>query len=182
MTDPLTVARFARHGSALEVPMRLFLRVVDILSLAALICAGAILIYAVGHILLETVLRSVFDTSTHVLDEFIGFAVLSITFLSLSWTLRDGGMIRVNLLTDRLPHTLRLAVETAVAVFATGLGAAFCVFLWRNFAKNWSRGAVSESVAEVPLWIPDLIVFIGASLLVLQLAATALRPFANRED
>ena len=53
---------------------------------------------------------------------------------------------------------------------------------WHNFVKNWNRGAVSESVAEVPLWIPDLIVFIGACLLVLQLAATALRPFAKTEE
>ena len=83
--------------------MRLLLRAIATLSFLALICAGMILVYAVSHILLETVLRSLFDTSTHVLDEFIGFSVLSITFLSLSWTLRDGGMIQVNLLTNRLP-------------------------------------------------------------------------------
>ncbi len=73
--------------------MKLILRVVDLLSFVALICAGLILVYAVSHFLLETVLRSLFDTSTHVLDEFTGFAVLSITFLSLSWTLREGSMI-----------------------------------------------------------------------------------------
>ncbi|WP_281930230.1 TRAP transporter small permease [Roseibium album] len=157
--------------------MRFFLRAVDAASFFALICAGAILIYAVSHILLETVLRSLFDTSTHVLDEFIGFAVLSITFLSLSWTLRDGSMIRVNILTDRLPVKVRLWLEAVVAVFATGLGIYFCMFLWRNFVKNWNRGAVSESVAEVPLWIPDVIVFVGASLLVLQLATMIVRPF-----
>lgn len=182
MTDLNTVARPARHGYPLEAPVRLILRFIDALSFGALACAGIVLIYAVGHILLETVLRSVFDTSTHVLDEFIGFAVLSITFLSLSWTLRDGGMIRVNILTDRLSSGARRAIESAVALFATGLCAYFCTFLWHNFMKNWNRGAVSESVAEVPLWIPDLIVFIGACLLVLQLAATALRPFAKTEE
>lgn len=159
--------------------MRIFLRAVDAASYLALICAGLILIYAVSHILLETVLRSIFDTSTHVLDEFIGFAVLSITFLSLSWTLRDGSMIRVNILTDKLPVKARQMLEVAVAMLATGMGAFFCIFLGRNLAKNWRRGAVSESVAEVPLWIPDAIVFVGASLLVLQLAAMIVRPFIN---
>ncbi|WP_366944019.1 TRAP transporter small permease [uncultured Roseobacter sp.] len=157
--------------------MRLLLRAIDSLSLLALICAGVILIYAVSHILLETVLRSLFDTSTHVLDEFIGFSVLSITFLSLSWTLRDGGMIQVNLLTNRLPPRGQLWLQGVVATFGTGLGAYFCTFLWRNLVKNWNRGAVSESVAEVPLWIPDLIVFVSACLLVLQLAASVIRPF-----
>ncbi|WP_273249217.1 TRAP transporter small permease [Sediminimonas qiaohouensis] len=157
--------------------MKLILRVVDLLSFIALICAGLTLVYAVSHILLETVLRSLFDTSTHVLDEFIGFAVLSITFLSLSWTLRDGSMIQVNLLTDRLPTSAKLWLNVVVASIATGLGAYFCMFLWRNLAKNWKRGAVSESVAEVPLWIPDTIVFVGACLLVLQLATMIVRPF-----
>ena len=159
--------------------MRHLLRAIDAASYLALICAGLILIYAVSHILLETVLRSLFDTSTHVLDEFIGFAVLSITFLSLSWTLRDGSMIRVNILTDRLPGRARKLLEAIVATCATGLGAFLCTFLWRNLAKNWNRGAVSESVAEVPLWIPDAIVFVGACLLVLQLATMAVRPFID---
>ncbi|MEP3295507.1 MAG: TRAP transporter small permease [Pseudoruegeria sp.] len=162
--------------------MRLVLRLIDAVSYLSLICAGLILVYAVGHILLETVMRSLFDTSTHVLDEFIGFAILSITFLSLSWTLRDGSMIRVNLLTDRLPAETRMWLDAGVAFCATGLGAFFCTFLWRNLVKNWKRGAVSESVAEVPLWIPDLIVFIGASLLVMQLAAQALRPFIQPQE
>lgn len=157
--------------------MRSILRAIDAMSFLALVCAGMILIYAVSHILLETVLRSLFDKSTHVLDEFIGFSVLSITFLSLSWTLRDGGMIQVNLVTNRLPEKAQIWLQCAVAFFATGLGAYFCSFLWRNLVKNWNRGAVSESVAEVPLWIPDLIVFVGACLLVLQLVASVIRPF-----
>ena len=162
--------------------MKFVLRLIDAVSYLALICAGLILVYAVGHILLETVLRSLFDTSTHVLDEFIGFAILSVTFLSLSWALRDGSMIRVNLLTDRLSSKIRVWLESVVALCATGLGAFFCTFLWRNLVKNWNRGAVSESVAEVPLWIPDLIVFIGASLLILQLAAQAFRPFIETQQ
>lgn len=160
--------------------MRLLLRAIDAVSYSALICAGAILIYAVLHILLETVMRTLFDTSTHVLDEFIGFAVLSITFLSLSWTLRDGGMIQVNLLTLRLPYRIKQVIEFIVAACAAGLGAYFCTFLWRNLIKNWKRGAVSESVAEVPLWMPDAIVFAGACLLVLQLSALAIRPFISK--
>jgi TRAP-type C4-dicarboxylate transport system permease small subunit len=162
--------------------MRLVLRLIDAVSYLSLICAGLILVYAVGHILLETVMRSLFDTSTHVLDEFIGFAILSVTFLSLSWTLRDGAMIRVNLLADRLSAKARQWLETGVALCASGLGVFFCTFLWRNLAKNWKRGAVSESVAEVPLWIPDLVVFFGASLLILQLAAHALRPFIQTQQ
>ncbi|MET4808174.1 TRAP transporter small permease [Limibacillus sp. MBR-115] len=149
--------------------MRTLFRIADSLSKLALALAALILVYAVAHILLETLLRSVFSISTQVLNEFIGFATLSITFLSLSYTLRADGMIRVNLVTSILPKSYQQRLEALVSFFGCGLVGFFCIFLWRNFSKNWHRGAVSESVAEVPLWIPDAIVLIGASLLVLQL-------------
>lgn len=149
--------------------MTFLIKISDALARTTLFIAGLILVYAVCHIFLETVLRSLFSTSTHVLDEFIGFAILSITFLSLAWTLRSGGMIRVNFLITRLPGFVQRMIEVVVSWTAFGFTFYFCTFLLRNFLKNWRRGAVSESVAEIPLWIPDLIVLIGANLLVLQL-------------
>ena len=149
--------------------MTFLIKISDTLARGALFIAAVILVYGVCHILLETLLRSLFSTSTHVLDEFIGFAILSITFLSLAYTLRSGGMIRVSFLTTRLPRVAQRIGEVIVSWLAGGFAFYFCIFLARNFLKNWRRGAVSESVAEIPLWIPDLIVLIGASLLVLQL-------------
>lgn len=153
----------------------------DWISRAAMALAAVILIYAVGHILLETVLRSLFSTSTNVLDEFIGFAVMSITFLSLAWTLRTGAMIRVTLLTDKLPDGLYRGLEAIVAATGFAAVAGISVLLFRNMEKDWVRGAVSTSIAEVPLWIPGLIAFVGAALLAAQLLlrtiSTVMGPF-----
>ena len=147
----------------------------DLASKVAITLAALILVYAVSHILLETVLRSIFSTSTHVLDEFVGFAILSITFLSLAWTFRSGGMIRVTLLTDQLPLRAARYANATVSGVAGLLAMGLCVFFYRNFMKDLDRGAVSESVAEVPLWIPGLIVLAGASLLAAQLLLHAVR-------
>ncbi|MEJ6394580.1 TRAP transporter small permease [Gymnodinialimonas sp. 2305UL16-5] len=149
--------------------MSLIRRAIDGLSTIAFVFAGAILVYAVCHILLEIVLRSVFATSTHVLDEFIGFAILSITFLSLAATLRDGAMIKVNLLVSVLPMNVQRWLDAATSLIAALLVIAALRYFFRNLAKDWERGTVSESVAQVPLWIPGTIVCIGAALLALQL-------------
>ena len=141
----------------------------DWLGKGAMFLAGLILIYCVCHILLETALRSLFGLSTQVLDEFIGFSILSITFLSLAWTMRSGTMIRVNLITALLPMGAQIWIDRLVSAMAFALMVFFCLYFFRNFLKDWSRGAVSESIAEVPLWIPDIVVLIGASLLALQL-------------
>lgn len=162
--------------------MRALKTITDALSKAALVLAATILIYSVAHILLETVLRSVFATSTYVLDEFIGFAILSITFLSLAWTLRTGSMIRVMLITDVLPGWARRAAEFVVSATACVLVTSGCVFFFHNFLKDWQRGAVSESIAEVPLWIPGLVVVVGASLLALQLFVRSLAVLLGEMD
>ncbi|MFQ8433560.1 TRAP transporter small permease [Amaricoccus sp. W119] len=154
--------------------MRTLQSLVDLVARLAMVLAAAILIYAVGHILLETLLRSLFGISTNVLDEFIGFAVMGITFLSLAWALRSGAMIRVTLLTDVLPDRVFRGLEGIVAATGFAMVAGITVFLFRNMAKDWSRGAVSASIAEVPLWIPDLIAFLGAALLATQLMLRAL--------
>jgi len=144
-------------------------KLADGLSKVSIAAAALMLIYVVCHILLEIILRSVFALSTHVLDEFVGFAILSITFLSMAWTFRTGTMIRVNLLTSALPRSAGRVLEGAVSLVGFGLVGFACAFFIKNFVKDWGRGAVSESVARVPLWIPDLIVVIGASLLAVQL-------------
>lgn len=154
--------------------MRILQSAADWVSKAAMALAAIILIYAVCHILLETILRSIFATSTHVLSEFIGFAVMSITFLSLSWTLRSGAMIRVSLVIDRLPTLVFRVLEAISALVGFLLVSGLCSFLFRNMAKDWSRGAVSTSIAEVPLWIPGLIALVGATLLAIQLLLRAL--------
>lgn len=154
--------------------MRIVQVLTDYLSKLAMVLAAVILIYAVCHILLETVLRSLFATSTYVLDEFIGFAVMSVTFLSLAWTLRSNAMIRVTLLTDVLPDRVFRFLEVFVSTAACILVSGICVFLFRNMAKDWERGAVSASIAEVPLWIPGLIAFVGACLLAAQLLLRAI--------
>lgn len=153
----------------------------DRISGAAMAMAALILIYAVCHILLEIVLRSLFATSTHVLDEFIGFAVMAVTFLSLASALRSGAMIRVTLLTDRLPDGAFRVLEVVVSFIGFILVTGMAVMLFRNAEKDWLRGAVSASIAEVPLWIPGAIAFAGAALLALQLLLraieTAVGPF-----
>ncbi|OAB55518.1 hypothetical protein AY600_07390 [Phormidium willei BDU 130791] len=51
--------------------------------------AALLLVYMVGHIVLEILLRGLWSTSTFVLDEFIGFAVAASAFLGLAEALRS---------------------------------------------------------------------------------------------
>jgi len=137
--------------------------------------AGVILILMIGHILLEIVLRSFFDTSTFVLDEFVGYAIASMTFLTLAYALKDGSLIRVNLLIGRLYGPSRRVLEISSSSLAFVLFSYILYFFFRTWKRDWDRGAVSGSIAEVPLWIPEGIVLIGLFLFVMQLLVYTIR-------
>lgn len=137
--------------------------------------AALILILMIGHILLEIILRSFFDTSTFVLDEFVGYAVASMTFLTLAYALNEGALIRVNLLIGNLQGAPRRWLEIGTSSLVLVLFSYILYFFFKTWKRDWDRNAVSGSIAEVPLWIPEGIVLIGLFLFVLQLLIYTIR-------
>jgi TRAP-type C4-dicarboxylate transport system permease small subunit len=155
--------------------VRAFQAAVWRISSAAAVVSAALLALMVLHILLEITLRSFFATSTFVLDEFVGYGVAAMTFLTLGYALEKDALIRVQLVLARSPPGARRGLE----ILGAGLTLALSLFLighfWRSVSRNWGRGAVSQSIAEVPLWLPEGLVLLGLMLFALQLFAHILR-------
>ncbi len=144
-------------------------------KMAAWLSAG-IMIYMVLHVLLEIMLRVFFARSTYVLDEFVAYATASITFLCLAYALHDNSLIRVGMLIERFRGTPRLILELFSVATMIGIVAMVTYYFWtKTFWRDLVRGTVSESIAEVPLWIPEMFALIGLWLFGLQLATMLLR-------
>ena len=137
--------------------------------------SGAILIYMVAHTVLEIVLRNVFNRSTFVLDEFVGYGMAAITFLALGHALERGQLIRVNLLLGMLGGLARRLIELFCILATLAITVFAGWFFYQVMQRQWLRGAVSHSLAEVPLWIPYAIVLSGLGVFALQLIAYLLR-------
>jgi TRAP-type C4-dicarboxylate transport system permease small subunit len=159
--------------------IRLFCRCIRPANQLAGLLAMLLIVYITGHILLEIVMR-LFGTSTFVLDEFIGYAVATMTFLGLGYALERGSLVRVNVLLDRIParwHWLPDLVSTLAAL------AAFSWLAWywgQNVWRSYQRGTLSETLAETPLWIPEGMVLVGMLLLCLTLLSRALHLVSER--
>ena len=144
-------------------------------KLAAWLSAG-IMIYMVLHVLFEITLRVFFARSTYVLDEFVAYATASITFLCLAYSLHDNALIRVGMLLDRFHGKPRLALELFSVATMICIVAMVTYYFWtKTFWRDLVRGTVSESIAEVPLWIPEIFALIGLWLFGLQLITMLLR-------
>lgn len=142
--------------------------------LAALIAASA-LVYMVGHIAYEIILRSFFATSTFVLDEFVGYAISICVIWSLGYVLEHGDLIRVGLVLDRLPERWQQVMTASAALVACALSAGLTWMFWIRVARAWSRGTVSSSVAAVPTWIPEGAIMLGLGFFALAALAHGLR-------
>jgi len=153
---------------------RFYAGVYGLSRLAAVIAACA-LVYMVGHIALEIVLRSLFATSTFVLDEFVGYAVSVCVIWSLGYVLEQGDLIRVGLLLDRLPQRAQDLMTAAAALVAAALATGLAWMFWIRVARAWSRGTVSSSMAAIPTWIPEGAVMIGLCIFALAAVSHGLR-------
>jgi len=144
-------------------------RLNDALGTLAIWASGALLLYVVGHVSIEIVARSFFDFSTHSMDEFVGYAVGAMTFLSLSYTFRARKHIRVSILQAFVRGGLAVAVEILCIVLTFAITAFLARYIFRTFARDWNRGTVSPTLTETPIWIIDGVILLGLILFLLQL-------------
>lgn len=136
--------------------------------------AALLILYMTGHILLEIGLRF-FSMSTFVLDEFIGYAVATMTFLGLGYSLERSALIRVTLLTERLSQRWQIRLELLASVLTLAVFGFFAWYWGLNVIRSYERHTVSQTMAETPLWIPEGLVLIGLVVLCLTLLAHSLR-------
>ncbi|MBB3232077.1 TRAP transporter small permease [Halomonas stenophila] len=141
--------------------------------------AMLLVVYMLGHILLEIGLR-LFGHSTFILDEYIGYGVATMTFLGLPYALEQGGLIRVALVLKRLPQSWRWPLELLASVSAL-LAFGWLARYWTlAVQRSFERGIVSETLAQTPLWLPQGTVLIGLYLLCLVLVVRSLRILVQR--
>jgi TRAP-type C4-dicarboxylate transport system permease small subunit len=135
---------------------------------ASLVVSGALLVAIAAFVLFEVVIRAVLNTSTYVMVEFVGYALAPMVTFAMAGSMRNGQLIRVNLVAASLPPKARRFLEMVCVLASIALTFWLAQLLWQDVAFNWRRGAVSDSVARFPLWITPAVTLIG---LVIFLAA-----------
>ena len=148
---------------------------IDALSRWGAYLSALAMLGVVGLITVEVGLRTLAQTSTLVADEYSGYLMVATVFLGLAFTLRTEGHIRISLLTVRLPDAWRRGFDLGATLFALAL----CLYLFRHMTAmvydTWQLGMEADSIAETPLYLPQLSMLAGLLLLILQLAAESLR-------
>lgn len=100
-------------------------------------------------------------------DAYAGYAMAGAGFLAMAHTLKSGEHIRVTLLIGKLNGASRQALELwslSVAVLLSGL---LSVYAWRLVWQSHIYHDVSTSADATPLWIPQICMGIGTTVLLI---------------
>lgn len=160
--------------AGLTGPALLLQRGAHSLSKLAAVLAALLIVAMALHILLEIVLR-IFDRSTFVLDEMVGYAIAAATFLSLGYAFEHGALVRVGLLVERLAGPSRRILEAACALATLVVMSQIALTLTTTAIRSFERGRTSSSIAEVPLWVPEAVCAAGLWIFCLQVFVWFLR-------
>ncbi len=120
---------------------------------------------AILVVTLIQVLGGVSDIFVRGTDAYAGYAMAAASFFALAHTLKRGEHIRVTLIIQRLPMATRRVMEIiclGVAVLMTGF---FAWYAWDMVYWSWEFESRSDAMDASPLWIPQLAMSIGVTVL-----------------
>jgi len=152
---------------------------------AALSLAGAWLGgLAVVAILLLTVVavvgRYLLNQPLRGADEATGYLVVLLVMAGAAEALRRGDHIAVDLLFARTGGRLRRWIEVWAMLGVLAFAALLFLTAWDSVVFARRFGAYSNGALEMPLWIPQSALLLGAALLALAALARLLRALGRR--
>ena len=97
--------------------------------------------------------------------DFTGFLLAAASFLSLAYTLREGGHIRVTLVTGNLSKNIQRLVEVWCVGVASGITLYFTWYTAMLTYESYVYHDLSPGMIAVPIWIPQTAMLVGLVIL-----------------
>ena len=155
------------------------MRLLDRLATACGVAAAAALLL-IAVIILAQIAARLAGSQIPAADDFAAWAMAASAFLSLPYALRHGDHIRVTLILQRLPAGARRGTEVLATALGAGLAAWSAWYAGVFVFDSWRYDEVAQGVLRVPMWIPQLPMPVGLTLLALLLAERLWRALSGQ--
>jgi len=159
----------------------LILSIIDKLSLYAARGAIVALLCMTVLVTIEVFMRKFFGISTKIAHDAAGYFLVAITFLGAAETMRVNRHLRVKILYDRLNSRAKNIFDKInyfIAIIYLSL------LFWASSSLvffSFKEGFLTESVIQIPEFIPELLIPVGLFFFILQVLSKLFRKF-NRGD
>ena len=126
-------------------------------------------------VLHEVIVRYVFDAPTLFSVELSEYLLILVAFMSIGWVLKEDRHVAVSFVVDRLPEKVRLVMKLPTSVLTMAF---LAIIVWqgsRTVLTAYRGDYHSSSLLEFPMWIPYLLIPLGALVMSLQYIVTIIK-------
>src|SRR6185503_18668880 len=107
--------------------------------------------------------------------ELVGYMLVGVSFLSLALCQSRGAFHRVEMVQMRLGPRGRAISALVFDLLAFGYIALTDWYFLQFVLSSWTREAMAPTVLATPLWIPETVMVVGATLLLVVLGRAIVR-------
>lgn len=132
-------------------------------------------------LIVEVIVTSFFAWSQPWAVEYAIYLQGIVLFCGAGWTLRQGGHIRVAILLQGLPAPAARLLDMIGCAFAIGVLGYATHALWQQWFRTYDFGSTSFYPMGTPLWIPQGLLTLGVTLLLLAFFARLVRLFLREQ-
>ena len=150
---------------------------IEKLSLGGAFLSAIFMVLIVALIAVEILIRSVFNSSTLISDEYSAYFFVGVVLLGLAFTLKEEGHIRITLLTSVLGDKGRAFLDLFATVLAIVITTFALYYAGEMVYDSWSLGMRADSISETPIYLSQMVIPLGLLMLDLQLGARLLKRF-----
>ncbi len=136
--------------------------------------AAALIAIAILVVCQMVFIRYVLNDSTIWQTDFVTYALVAATFFGAPYVAQVKGHVNVDLLPMYASPRWRKVLAFISIFFAFSFSAIFAYTGWELWYEAWSGNWLSETIWEIPMWIPYLAMPIGMTLMSLEYFADAL--------
>ena len=156
------------------------IRLIDRMSAVGAYGAAAAVVLLALNVFADVVGRKFFNMPLRGTLEMTAFWWMpTLTLLAFAFTEQRQEHIKVTILLDALPPSMRRIVEGSFGVLATGLLIALTYYTWVSALKSADIQQTTASTPPMFIWPFKFVAVAGVALLSLQAAATTYRYFAG---
>jgi len=124
--------------------------------------------FLVFLVLAEIMRRTFWGSSFLWAFEMSSWLLVAFVFLGMAYTLKTGGHVRVQILTDRLSEKTREYLELIQSLLGAGLFGFLSVYVFKGALSNYETDARGLSELDPPLYIIWGVASLGLSLFSIQ--------------
>jgi len=126
-----------------------------------------LLIVITGILSLQVVMRFIFNSPTFWSDRVAQLSLVISTFFSISYCIRRGSSLKIDLLVKAVPEQVAKAISLLVKVILLAFFSLLCAASWGTLSQYIERGT-TDAALGIPIASLYVLVFIGLVLTVIR--------------